>query len=131
MRPRRCGSVTVVRRGQRHVRFLRFLADRLSRGDHDLRADLVQEGLIALWMLPEARRLDAESCARVERRAAARRMFHYVRGTRERRWKPSGATRGRVRTARAARLSRELQRPIPPPSSPTSTLHRECSHDDT
>ena len=91
MRRRRCGMVTVVRRGERHVRFMRFLAHRLSSGDRDLREDLMQEGLIALWMLPEERRLDAEVRDKVERRAVARRMFHYVRGTRVRRWRPSAA----------------------------------------
>ncbi|MBK6457176.1 MAG: hypothetical protein IPF87_14065 [Gemmatimonadetes bacterium] len=92
MRRRRCGTITVVRRGERHVRFMRFLADRLSSGDRDLREDLVQEGLIALWMLPEKTRLEADARDKVERRAVARRMFYYVWGARVRRWRPPAAT---------------------------------------
>lgn len=93
MRRRRCGTFTVVRRGERHARFMRFLALRLAGGDRDLREDLVQEGLIALWMLPEERRLDPAVRDKVERRAVARRMFYCAWGARERRWKPPVATR--------------------------------------
>ncbi len=93
MRRRRCGTFTVVRRGERHVRFMRYLAHRLSNGDRDLREDLVQEGLIALWMLPEERRHDVEVRDKVERRAVAHRMFEYARGARVRRWKPPAAAR--------------------------------------
>ncbi len=72
-----------VARGERHARWLRYLADRLSRGDRDLRDDLVQEGLIALWQSPLATAaLSPEAAPRVERRVVANRMKAFVRSER-------------------------------------------------
>lgn len=86
-----------VLRGERHVRFLRYVADRLSRGDRDLRDDLLQEGLIALWRAPETTAgLPAGEAERVERRVVVHRMLHWVRQERRTRsWVRGGAGVGR------------------------------------
>lgn len=73
-----------VARGERHLTFLHFLSSRLAPGDQDTREDLMQEGLIALWL--ELRRHSAHyvPTAGRERRAIAHRMFRYARRERHR-----------------------------------------------